>query len=144
MQQELVSTLRAHRARFVQLGALAIAQSNRTAGGAGLFNDKVVENLVGGLLTSIEEALEGGVKEKRALVLETAIPALVESGRDYATTARSLTALGVMLSHEVASELAPDLRGEAITWLAACIGEIVGDVVRAGRRAARDLGKNFD
>lgn len=85
------------------------------------------------------EALEGSGTEKRAFVLETAIPALVAQGTSPMELVESHVSFFVVLSHHLLDEVAADRQVLAGAWLASFFGGYVREVTERALEAERAL-----
>lgn len=93
-----------------------------------------VDQIMRGFETVILEALRDGTDTSRQLLLETAVPALVQGGATAAALAGSSTRFGVLLT-DVLVDLPEELAAEGRRWLAAFFDGYVQDVVRAAAAA---------
>ena len=83
----------------------------------------------------MREALEGG-RDQRDLVMDAAIPALVEHGMTTAELVNSHTAFFVALAPPLVEAVEPaGLRDEAALWLAAYAGDYTREVAERAEAA---------
>jgi len=95
-----------------------------------------LEQLLRGFEQMLLEDLDGQGHTARDLYLETAIPAVVASGRTPAMLASGITRFGILLSSDIAADLDRERRAEGIAWLADFFARFCSDVTETAVREA--------
>jgi hypothetical protein len=93
------------------------------------FSDADVEQFVNAYEALFLEALAGSGRETRDLVLETALPPIVDLGQTSLDMVRSNAISAVMLTHRLLPQVSPERREDAARWLAAFYGGYAAEVV---------------
>lgn len=84
----------------------------------------------------MRDALEERGDETRRFVIETAVPAMISSGRTALSLLEGQVAFFTVLSHRLLETTPPELRDGAALWLARYAAAFVRDVTEAAQRAA--------
>jgi hypothetical protein len=84
----------------------------------GDFSEEDVEQFLNAFEALMHEAFEGEGRARRDLILDTALPPVMELGQTPLSFVRSNVISAVMLSHRLLPLVAPELRDDAARWLA--------------------------
>jgi hypothetical protein len=95
----------------------------------GEFGDEDIEQFLNAWEALFREALDGQGREKRDLILETALPPVMELGQTALDIARSNTISAVMTTHRLLARVAGEHRDEAARWLARFFSDYGREVV---------------
>jgi hypothetical protein len=82
------------------------------------FCDRDLEQFLNAYEALFLEAVEGATHETRDLILDTALPPILESASSPLTLIRSNVLSAVLLTHRLVPLVREDLRDEAARWLA--------------------------
>ena len=103
------------------------------------FRSEDLEQFLNAYEALFMEALEGRGTETRDLILDTALPPIVELGQTARDMARSNVISAVMLAHRLLPLVKPELRDDAARWLAAFLSTYSYEVI--GRAQALEGGR---
>jgi hypothetical protein len=93
------------------------------------FSDADIEQFLNAYAAIFQEALDGSGRQTRELVLETALPPIVEFGQTSLDMVRSNMISAVMLTHRLLPQVSAERREDAARWLAAFYGEYSSEVI---------------
>ena len=96
------------------------------------FSESDLEQFLNAYEALFLEALEGQSTENRDLILDTALPPVLELSGTVLTLVRSNVLSAVMLAHRILPRVREDLREEAARWLAHFYSGYTEEVVRRG------------
>ena len=82
------------------------------------FSDADLEQFLNAYQALFFEAVDGQSRATRDLVLDTALPPVLESSGSPLTLVRSNVISAVMLTHRLVPIVRPELRDEAARWMA--------------------------
>ncbi len=109
----------------------AAARSRALTDPEGRYTDEDIDQIVHAFGSALREGLRDEGTAARDLLIEGAVPAVLEQGETAASLARSAAIFGVLLAGDAAALLPEGSREEAVGWLAAFFGDWASDVVTA-------------
>jgi hypothetical protein len=93
------------------------------------FDEKDLEQFLNAYEALLREALTDGGRQTRDLILETALPPILELGQTVPDMVRSNVISSVMLTHRLLPLVADERRDEAARCLAAFLSDYHHDVI---------------
>jgi hypothetical protein len=136
LARELKAALRDHRDLLFEVARQAYGSLSNP--GIIRYGDEDLRRIVAGFETLLIEAVEGR-SESMELFLETAIPALVASGRRLPDLMHTVVTFSVLLSSQLNELLPEPVRAQASLFLATFFGNYAERVAVAARQAEREL-----
>jgi hypothetical protein len=103
------------------------------------FPDEDIEQFLNAYEALFLEALEGRGREKRDLILETALPPVMDLGSTALDLVRGNVVSAVMTAHRLLERVADDQRDEAARWLARFFSDYTREI--AERALALERGQ---
>ena len=95
----------------------------------GEFSDADLEQFLNAYGALLHEGLTGSGRQTRELILDTALPPILELGQTVPDMVRSNVISSVMLTHRLIPLVADEHREEAVRCLAAFLSEYHADVI---------------
>ena len=95
----------------------------------GEFSDADLEQFLNAYEALLREALTDGGRQTRDLILDTALPPILELGQTVPDMARSNVISSVMLTHRLLPLVSDEHREEALRCLAAFLSDYHSDVI---------------
>jgi hypothetical protein len=93
------------------------------------FSDADIEQIFNAYAALFQEAIDGSGRQTRELVLQTALPPIVEFGQTSLDMVRSNMISAVMLTHRLLPQVSEERREDAARWLAAFYGDYCSEVI---------------
>lgn len=123
--RELLNAIEQRRAELIQ--TLGFTHSNPEPG-ARVYEHADIEQMVNGFLALLVEALEERPPEVRTFFLQTAMPALRDSGTTLHTMMRGSVQALMIMSITLTQHVSPEVRDEARGWLSSFTGAYVAEM----------------
>ena len=101
------------------------------------YDEQAAEQLTRALVSIIQDAIDGGDPDKRRLVFEAAVPALLAQGQRPLDLVESHVATFTLLGLRLVEATPGELRAPASRWLAAYFAQHVREVAAIALRTAQ-------
>lgn len=114
-----------------------VALQARDVSGAPVYDTDTTRQFLHGFATIVREALSGASTDARELFTASAVEVVVAEGRSAGALAGQMVTFAALVAGELGADAGPEARAEAVTWLAAFLGEWTEELLDAREAATR-------